>query len=179
MDERTIACRCGAVALVVEGDPVLAATCHCDDCQAGGRQLEALPDAPEVLGPGGGTDYLLIRRDRVRVLRGAERLGEHKLKPDSRTRRVAASCCGTPMYLDLGPAHWISAYRDRFLPDAPPVEMRVMTKFAPPGSIPDDGLPRHGRASARFLARVAAAWAPMLLHPGRPRLRWPPAARPG
>lgn len=176
MAQRTFTCRCGAVEMAVEGEPMLAAACHCDDCQAGGRHLEALPGAPEVLGPGGGTDYLLIRRDRVRVLNGAERLQEHKLKPDSRTRRVTASCCDTPMYLDVSIAHWVTAYRDRFAPDAPPVEMRLMTKFALPGSIPDDGIPRHARASLRFVRKVLAAWVPLLLHPARPRLRWPPAA---
>ncbi len=179
MAEQTITCRCGAVEMAVEGEPILAAACHCDDCQAGGRQLEALPGAPKVLGPGGGTDYLLVRRDRARVLKGAELLREHKLRPGSRTRRVTASCCNTPMYVDVSVAHWVTAYRDRFGPDAPPVEMRVMTKFAPPSSIPDDGLPRHERASARFIGKVAAAWVPLLLHPARPRLRWPPVARAG
>ena len=177
MAERRIACRCGTVELAVEGEPFLAVACHCDDCQAGGRQLEALPGAPKVLGPGEGTDYLLVRRDRARVRKGAERLEDHKLKPDSGTRRVVASCCGTPMYADVGPAHWISAYRDRFGSDAPPIEMRVMTRFAPEGSLPDDGLPRHPKASARFVGRIAAAWIPMLLRPGRPRLGWPPAER--
>lgn len=176
MAQRTVTCRCGGVELTVEGRPILAATCHCDDCQAGGHQLEALPGAPKVLGPGEGTDYLLVRRDLVRVLKGVDLLRENKLKPDSRTRRVTASCCNTPMYLDVSIAHWVTAYRDRFAPDAPPVEMRVMTKFAPPGSIPDDGIPRHARASARFVRKVLAAWVPLLLHPARPRLRWPPVA---
>ena len=72
-----LACRCGAVEIIIEGAPILAAACHCDDCQEGGRRLEALPGAPKVLEPGEGTDYLLVRR--VRVAPGADPLQAHTL----------------------------------------------------------------------------------------------------
>ncbi len=166
-------CSCGAVEVVAEGPPILAAACHCDDCQEGGRRIEALPGAPPVLGPGGGTDYVLVRRDRARVTRGADLLRDHTLRPGSGTRRVVASCCNAPIWVDARPAPYVDLYRARLGPEAPPIEARAMTRVAPPGSLPEDGVPRHRRVPAGLVARVAAATLPMLLHPRRERLGRP------
>lgn len=156
-------CACGSVEFTADGAPILPVTCYCDDCQAGAREIERLPGATQILDADGGTEYLLYRRDRMRVTKGAEHLQDHRLTSGSKTRRIVASCCQTAMVLDFAPAHWLTAYRARFGPDAPPIEMRVMTKFAPGGAIPDDGIPSYKTHSWRFLARVAAAWIPMLL----------------
>jgi len=43
----------------------------------------------------GGTDYVLYRKDRVQCVTGQEYLEEHRLKPDSPTRRVIATCCNS------------------------------------------------------------------------------------
>ena len=53
-----------------------------------------LPRHP-VLNPDGGTDYVLYRKDRVQCVTGQEHLEEHRLKPDSPTRRVIATCCNS------------------------------------------------------------------------------------
>jgi hypothetical protein len=166
-------CLCGSVEVATEGPPILAAACHCDDCQEGGRRIEALPGAPPVLGPGGGTEYVLVRRDRARVTRGADALRDHALRPGSGTRRVVASCCNAPMWVDARLAPYVDLYRARIGPGAPSIEARVMTRFAPPGSLPEDEVPRHRRVSAGLVARVAAATLPMLLHPRRERLGRP------
>lgn len=171
-------CDCGAVEVEARGPPILVTACHCDDCQEAGRRLAALPGRRSPVGEAGGTDALMLRRDRVRIARGADRLESHRLKPDSRTQRLVASCCGTPMLLDFAPGHWIDAYRAAFGPAAPPVEMRVMTKFAPAGSIPA-GVPAARTHSAAFFARLLAAWVPMLLHPRRTDLRPVAAPYPG
>jgi hypothetical protein len=49
----------------------------------------------------GGVDYCLYRKDRVKIAQGAHHPREYRLKPESPTRRVAASCCGSPMFLDF------------------------------------------------------------------------------
>ena len=168
MAVRTIACRCGSVAVELRGDPIFAAICYCDDCQAAGHRLEALPDAPPVLGPDGGTPYVLHRRDRVRVVKGADRLTPMKLHDGSPTSRMVASCCNTPMFVgfDRGP-FWASLYRDRYGADAPPIEMRVQTRFKPQGvTLPSD-LPASRGMPLRAVGRLLAAYAGMLL--ARPR----------
>ena len=52
---RLYKCRCGEVEIEIIGPPILAAACHCDDCQAGAKLLEALPDAPRLLDGFAGT----------------------------------------------------------------------------------------------------------------------------
>ena len=61
---RTSSCACGRVRFEAVGAPILSAVCYCDDCQAGGRQIEELPSAARVLDADGGTPYLSYRDDR-------------------------------------------------------------------------------------------------------------------
>ncbi len=51
--------------------------------------------------PDGGTGFVLVRSDRVRCVKGGDKLQEHRLKPDSPTRRVLATCCNSPMFLEF------------------------------------------------------------------------------
>lgn len=161
---RTITCACGEVAVEVVGPDIVTATCYCDDCQAAGHKLEALPHHPHVVGPDGGTPYVLHRSYRIRVVRGADRLRPDKLRPQSPSSRMVATCCDTPMYIgfDRGP-HWVSIYRDRFGADAPPVTARVQTKFAPdPAAVPDD-VPASPGYSSRLLWPLATSFVAMKL----------------
>jgi hypothetical protein len=121
---RTSRCSCGRVRCEGSGAPIVSAVCYCSDCQTGGHQIEALPDAPHVLDPDGGTPYLTYRDDRFACVEGAELLVGHKLKDDAPTQRFVASCCNSGMYLKFGPGHWTSAYRARFDDPLPPIEMR-------------------------------------------------------
>lgn len=135
-----IHCRCGEVEVALEGEPILTAACHCDDCQAGGERLEALPGAWPIRDAAGGTYSALYRKDRYRVTRGAELLRADKLREGTPTNRMIASCCNCGMFVsyDSGP-HWIAVYRPGFGEVAPTLEMRVNTRFAT-APVPDDVL---------------------------------------
>lgn len=154
-------CRCGKVKLEAVGRPILAAACYCASCREAGRGFEQLLSAPAVLNPDGGTDYLLYRKDRVQCVTGQEHLREHRLKPDSPTRRVIAICCNSAMFLDFSKGHWLTMYRDRFASDAPPVEMRVMTKDRRDGVTLADDLPNYDRHSGKSMVRLLSAWIAM------------------
>jgi hypothetical protein len=53
--------------------------------------------------------------------------------------------------------HWTPIYRDRLVGDAPPLEMRVNTKFKPEGvPLPDD-VPSYAGISASFALRLVGA----------------------
>ena len=74
---------------------------------------------------------VLFRKDRVVQTAGADRLSEHRLKPDSPTRRMIATCCNTPMLLEFTKGHWLTFYRGGLPEEIPPLEMRVMTEDEP------------------------------------------------
>ena len=162
-------CRCGQVAIEISGPPIVSPICCCASCQAAGRALEQAPGAPAGVRPDGGTEYCLYRKDRVRVVASGAHLSEHRLTPDSPTRRVAAGCCATPMFADFTRGHWVSIYRDR-ISGAPPPEFRVMAGDAPTGADLDDGLPTYPAYPARMMFRLMAAWARMGFK--RPELGW-------
>jgi hypothetical protein len=156
----TVACQCGAVALEAAGAPIASVACYCASCQEAGRRIDPLAGAPPVLGADGGTAYVLYRKDRVRCARGGERLQAHRLRPDSPTRRMVASCCNSAMFLDFTKGHWLTLYRGR-LPEAPPLEMRVMTAARREGvDLPAD-TPNYAGHSGRFMWKLLAAWAAM------------------
>jgi hypothetical protein len=154
-------CRCGKVKLELVGRPIMAASCYCASCQEAGRRLEQLPLAPPVLNADGGTDYVLCRKDRVRCVSGQEVLEEHRLKPESPTRRVIATCCNSAVFLDFTKGHWLTMYRNRFPAGAPPVEMRVMTKDRRAGVVLADDLPNHDKISGKAMLRLLVAWIAM------------------
>jgi hypothetical protein len=136
-------CRCGKVTIEAIGRPILTASCSCASCRDAGRRLERLAGAPPVLDPDGGTSMILYRKDRVLCVAGRRHLEEHRLKPDSPTRRVVASCCNSAMFLDFTRGHWLSMYRNRFATGAPPLETQVRT------------------GSVRFMLKLVTAWMAM------------------
>jgi hypothetical protein len=154
-------CQCGKVRLETVGRPILAGSCYCASCQKAGSRFEQLASAPPVLNPEGGTDYVLYRKDRVQCVSGQEHLEEHRLKPDSPTRRVIATCCNSAMFLDVTKGHWLSMYRNRFPAGAPPLEMRVMTKERRDGAALADDLPNYSGHSGKFMLKLVAAWIAM------------------
>ena len=161
---RIARCACGKVEVEVRGVPIVSLVCCCDDCQAGGRLIEALPGASPVLDADGGSACVLYRKDRFRVLRGEGLLTGIKLRSDTATERVVATCCNSAMYMrfDSGP-FWIPIYRARFGSDAPLLEMRVSTRFAPdPAAIPAD-VPQHRGIAPVFAWRLVMAFAGVLL----------------
>jgi hypothetical protein len=153
----SVTCHCGKVAFAVTGAPILAASCYCSSCQQAGRQFEELPSAPPVLDADGGTPVLLYRKDRVRCVAGLEHLRERRLKPDSPTRRVFATCCNSAMFGDFTKGHWLSLYRSRFPGGTPPLEMRVMTKDKRGDVVLGDDVPNHAGYPGRFMMKLMVA----------------------
>jgi hypothetical protein len=155
-------CACGSVELQASGTPIVGVVCYCDDCQEGGRRVEALARAGPVQDPDGGTAYLLYRKDRLECVKGAPLLKGLKLKEKSATNRVVATCCNSAMVLNFDDGKpWVSVYRRRLAGDVPPPTMRICTRFSK-RPLPDD-IPRYAGFPLRFAARICAAWIPMLL----------------
>jgi hypothetical protein len=155
-------CACGRVRCEGVGDPIVSAVCYCGDCQAGGRRIEALDNAPAVLDPDGGTPYLTYRGDRFRCVEGADLLVAYKLGDKAPTERFVASCCHSGMFLKFGPGFWISAYRMRFAEPLPPIEMRnKIARRQSPLPLPTDAPAYRGYPVALFWrlikARIAMA----------------------
>ena len=159
---RKVNCKCGNVELETTGEPIVSAACYCDDCQQAVAKLERLPNAPAVLDKAGGTEFLLFRKDRMKCTEGEQYLSDHKLKAESPTRRVVASCCNSFMFLDFQKGHWFSICRSRFEGNTPPPQMRIQTRFKPEGvDIPQDA-PVYSRFPVGFIAKLLLARAAML-----------------
>lgn len=149
-------CACGKVEIEATGVPIMTGICYCNDCQAGGRMIEALPNAPKVLNDDGGSDYILHRKSRTQIVKGAELLKPLKLREGSSTNRVIATCCNSAMMLNFdGAQHWLDLYRNRIVRGhAPPVQMLVCTKTAPePERLPKD-VPNYPGHSLRFVGKM-------------------------
>lgn len=110
----------------------------------------------------GGTWFVLYRKDRVDLSAVAAQLVEHRLTPRSSTRRVLATCCRSPLFLEFQGGHWISVYARR-VPAAqrPAATIRTMTKFAAPGVTFTDGVPSPATHNFGFMARLLWAWIQM------------------
>jgi len=157
-----LACACGKVRLDVARAPILSAECYCNSCREAGARIQALPSAPRVLGEKGGTRLVLYRKDRVHFVEGTELLKEFRLTPESPTRRVVASCCNSPVFLEFEKGHWLSLYSGLWPHDSlPPVSERTMTSDLPDASVLSDDVPNSKRQSLAFFARLLGAWVAM------------------
>ena len=164
MNARTtqLSCACGAVRLEVRGAPIINTECHCTSCTEAGRRLGALDLPQPILTPHGGTRYVLYRKDRVSFLTGAENLSAFRLGPSATTRRVLASCCNTPLFLEFKGGHWLSLYGNLWKPDElPPLQVRTMMQDAPDrAGVPND-VPSGAMATAGFYRKLLVAWIAM------------------
>jgi hypothetical protein len=157
-------CRCGAVEVAAWADPIAVNACYCDDCQAAAEKLAASSGSAPSPSADGGVEFMLFRRDRIACTQGAERLQAMRLTEASKTRRMIASCCTTPMYAAFDDKRpWVSAYRAGFGADAPPVVMRICTRFRRSEATPNDGVPSHPGYPASMIVRLLAAWPPTLI----------------
>jgi hypothetical protein len=156
-------CRCGAVEVGAWDQPIIVTACYCDDCQAAAQRLAASANMAPAASADGGTEFIVFRRDRIACTRGADRLQAIRLTDATRTRRMIAGCCATPMYLAFDDRRpWVSAFRARFGADAPPVEMRIRTRFRRSDPKADDGLPNHPGYPPAMMLRILGAWPLML-----------------
>lgn len=158
----SFACVCGQVRLEAERAPIISTECHCNSCRDAGVKLEAAAAAPPILEANGGTRFVLYRKDRVRFLKGAELLREFRLTPQSPTRRVIASCCNTPVFLEFENGHWLSLYSGLWPPGTlPPPDLRTMTSDLPNSAALADDVPSGKRETALFYAKLLRAWVAM------------------
>ena len=162
--KKMIHCQCDNVLLEVIDKPIMAVACYCDDCQEAGEKLASLRNADPnaILEADGGTRFLMQRKDRIRCIKGAEFLSEYKLKPSSTSRRVIATCCNTPMFLEFEKGHWLSLYMNRFNEtDQRPIEQRTMTKYKRADVHFNDNIPSPPSHTFSFMWKLALAWCAM------------------
>ncbi|MFY0663137.1 MAG: hypothetical protein JXQ97_00815 [Natronospirillum sp.] len=158
----TLNCTCGQVVLAVQGKPIISAECLCADCQNAGAFLQSLPSAPPTLDHNGATRFVLYRKDRVQCLQGQNALREHRLSEDSPTRRVVATCCNTPMFLEFTNGHWLSIYGGLWpVADLPTLEIRTMTRSRPEGVVLPADVPNPSTHTLSFYWKLFQAWAAM------------------
>ncbi len=149
-------CTCGSVEVEAVGAPILSVACYRDDCQEGSRQIEALPGAGAVLDPDSGTSYTLYRKDRVRYSKGAELLKSLKNPREDRHEP------GRRHLLQFGDVDEVrrlealgSGAQARFGSNAPPLEMRICTKFKTgSGALPTD-VPSYPGFSLKFVGQAS------------------------
>jgi hypothetical protein len=162
---RCLKCACGKVRIELEGAPLMANVCHCNYCQKGSFQIEQLPHAPHILDRYKGTAYVLFRKDRAKINQGIEHCADYRLEGESKTRRIVASCCNSPLFLDFEPGHWVSFYQQRFETPVPQAEMRIQTGCLPAGELPDDGLPTFAGYPPAMMLKLLASRVAMGLRP--------------
>jgi hypothetical protein len=157
-----LACACGEVQLHVKRAPIISTECYCNSCRAAGARLQTLGAPAPVLKANGGTHFILYRKDRVDFLKGAERLKAFRLTPAATTRRVVATCCNTPVFLEFKGGHWLSLYAGLWPKDTlPPLDLRTMTSDLPAGAALDEEVPSGTRQTLAFYAKLLGAWIAM------------------
>ena len=161
-DQKTISCQCGTVEISLSGAPILSGECVCNSCRGAGAMMQSLKGAPQILSAYGGTTVIVFRKDRLRVQTGEMQLKEFRLNPKSKTRRVIATCCNTPMMIEYTPGHWYSLYAHNFAPeDRPPVESRSFTASLPDPSILPQDTVNAKTVTAGFIFKMLASFALM------------------
>ncbi len=157
-----LGCACGQVHLEVEGAPIVSVECYCNSCRAAGARMQALPAAPRILGTHGATRLVLYRKDRVRFLKGTDLLRQFRLTPESKTRRVVATCCNTPVFIEFQNGHWLSLYGCLWPAGTlPPLELRTMTSDLPAGTVLPEDVPDGKLQSVSFFVKLLGAWIAM------------------
>jgi hypothetical protein len=157
-----LSCVCGQTRLSVEGAPIVTVECFCTSCRVAGGKLEALPGAPKIVEANGATHLVLFRKDRVHFEKGADQLNEHRLTAKSATRRVVATCCNTPIFLEFSKGHWLSIFGGLWPSEQrPAIQMRTMTGDALPGVTLSGDVPNPKSHTFSFMAKLMAAWVGM------------------
>ncbi|RCS24511.1 hypothetical protein DUT91_09615 [Phyllobacterium salinisoli] len=159
MSKTHIGCACGQTRLELRGEPFLVSECLCTSCRTAAARFAALPGAQNILTSYAATPCADYRKDRVRVLSGAEHLKEFRLSADAGSRRFVATCCNTPIFLELKGAHWLSIYLHLWPDDTRPApQLRTMTGDLPDASNLPNDIPNLKTHSISFYAKLLWAW---------------------
>ncbi|OCC02287.1 hypothetical protein BA190_24885 [Labrys sp. WJW] len=158
----TIGCNCGRARLEVRGAPILVSECLCNSCRAAAGRLAKLPGARSMLTCHEATPSAEYRKDRVKILSGAEYLSEFRLSDKAGSRRVVATCCNTPVFLEMKGAHWLSLYSHLWPEEArPKPQMRTMVgDLIDASRLPND-IPNLKTHTISFYAKLLGAWIAM------------------
>lgn len=157
-----LTCTCGRFRCEVTRAPIIAAECHCTSCRAAATQLRARPGAPAFQEADGSTRFVLYRKDRVRFVAGEDTLRELRLTPQSKTRRIVASCCNSPVGIEFAGGHWVSLFASLW-PAAtrPAPALRTRTQDRDDGAVLSDDIPGGALATTKFFAKLLGAWVAM------------------
>ena len=166
----SVTCKCGKTTIELTGKPFESAICYCESCRTAGRGFEQDLGAPQTVRPDGGVEYCMYRKDRVKIAQGGHHLREYRLKPESPTRRVVASCCKSPMFTDFTPGHWLSLYRSRLLEPAPAPRVCVMAKDKLEGTEPPKGIPAYDSFAPGLMIKLLGTWMAMGFR--QPKITW-------
>lgn len=159
METAQLSCRCGEVRMSVDGAHIATVECLCGSCRRAAKVLEKLPGAAPILDEKDATPFVMHRKDRLTITAGQDKLKAHRLSEDAGTRRVVATCCNTPIFMELKGGHWLSLYASLWADDnRPAVEMRTMTGDR--DDLPND-IPNLKTHSLAFYGRLFLAWARM------------------
>lgn len=160
--QTTLACDCGQVVLQVNGPPIATVECLCSSCRRAGAILTTLPGAPQMPDEKGATPFVMHRKDRVTFVKGMDRLKEFRLSADAGTRRVIATCCNSPVFMEMKGGHWLSLYGNLWPQgDRPKLEMRTMAgDLDDSEGLPED-VPNLKQHSLAFYGRLFGAWVKM------------------
>lgn len=145
--------------MVLAGEPFIVTECHCNSCREAGGRLEKLPLARPMLEPNGGTRFVLYRKDRVEMTKGQTLLRGYRQTDKSPTRRVVATCCNSPVFLEFKGGHWLSLYSSLWPEgEAPAPEIRTMTGDRGPDTVLDERTPAGTWQTMGFYGKLLAAW---------------------
>lgn len=157
-----LACACGQFEMVLAGEPFISTECHCNSCREAGGRMEKLPLARPMLEPNGGTRFVLYRKDRVEISRSQHLLRGYRLSEEAPTRRVVATCCNSPVFLEFKGGHWLSLYSSLW-PEgkAPTPDIRTMASDRTEGAALDGDIPSGKRHTMGFYGKLLTAWIAM------------------
>ena len=161
-DVRKLSCRCGKVALALEGVPFMVVECCCNSCRDAGERFLKLSRDASTFAENGTVPFVMQRNDRLTIISGEEHLAVHRLNDKATTSRVVATCCNTPMYLQMKGGHWASVYGTLWEDDQrPAAQMRTLTvDFPDPAALSTD-IPNLKTHSLPFYWRLFIAWVRM------------------
>ena len=161
-DVTSIGCKCGQTRIELTGAPITSVECCCTSCRDAAGRMAKLDNAPRVLSEHNTTPFVMYRKDRVRFLSGTETFKLFRLSPDASTKRIIATCCNTPVYLEFKGGHWLSLFGGLWPAETMPKPvLRTMTSDLPDAtSLPDD-IPNAKRQNLRFFGQLFGAWAAM------------------
>lgn len=150
-------CACGRTAYEGRGLPIATVACYCNDCQAAGLAIDALPNGRGGVAADGGMVSSIFRKDRVRCVSGRELLIDHKLRAESETIREIASCCNSNVATRFDNQTPIVTLRTFAQKAQRAPDMCVYTKHAPDPQQISHAAPRYSAVPVRLIVKVIAA----------------------